>query len=157
MVSAITIAADIAAQTPQMGAWRAFLEAHAHTVERLAAELREIEGLPLAWYDVLVQLQEADDRRLRMQDLAQAILLSKSGLTRLIDRMERAGLVTRSACPDDGRGTFAELTDHGLATLRQTAPTHLRGVNEHFARHLTDEEAVILTTALNRIATAARR
>jgi DNA-binding MarR family transcriptional regulator len=140
----------------QLHAWRAFLEAHARTTERLERELRDEEGIPLAWYDVLVHLHEADGHRLRMQDLAGEVLLSKSGLTRLIDRMERAGLVRRAACSEDRRGTFAELTDEGRQTLRRTAPTHLRGVGDHFAAHLSDEEADVLRRALSRIAEAAR-
>jgi DNA-binding MarR family transcriptional regulator len=135
----------------KMAAWRAFLEAHARILEVLARELREEESLPLAWYDVLVQLQEAPDGRLRMQELAEAVLLSKSGLTRLVDRMERMGLVRRAACPDDRRGILAELTEAGLDTLRRTSSTHLRGVEEHFASHLTDEEAAVLARLLGRL------
>lgn len=141
--------------SPQLGAWRAFLEAHARTVEILARELREEEDLPLAWYDVLVHLSEAEDGRLRMQELAGAVLLSKSGLTRLVDRMERAGLVCRTACSSDRRGTFAEITPEGYERLRATAPTHLRGVREHFADLLSDEEAATLETLLRRIGDAA--
>lgn len=140
----------------QLAAWRAFLEAHAHTTEILSRELKAEEDLPLSWYDVLVHLNEADDHQLRMQELADRILLSKSGLTRLIDRMEREGLVLRSACPSDRRGTYAELTPHGLETLRRSAPTHLRGVRDHFASLLTEEEAEVLESALDRIAAAAR-
>lgn len=139
----------------QLGAWRAFLEAHARTTELLARELKDREGIALPWYDVLVQLHEAEDHRLRMQELADRVLLSKSGLTRLIDRMERHHLVRRSACPSDRRGTFAELTPQGLAMLRQAAPTHLRGVREHFAELLNDEEAATLAALLGRIADAA--
>jgi DNA-binding MarR family transcriptional regulator len=138
----------------QLRAWRAFLEAHARTTERLERELRDEHGMPLAWYDVLVHLHEADGHRLRMQELAGEVLLSKSGLSRLVDRMERAGLVRRAACADDRRGTFAELTDEGREALRRTAPTHLRGVGEHFAAHLTDDEAAVLERALTRIAAA---
>jgi DNA-binding MarR family transcriptional regulator len=133
-------------------AWRAFLEAHARVTARLERELRDEQGLPLTWYDVLVQLHEADGHQLRMQELADAVLLSKSGLTRLVDRMERAGLVRRAACPSDRRGTFAELTAEGLRTLRRTAPTHLRGVGEHFSQHLDETEAEVLAQALRRIA-----
>jgi DNA-binding MarR family transcriptional regulator len=136
----------------KMAAWRAFLEAHARITDVLARELRAEESLPLAWYDVLVQLQEAPGYRLRMQELAEAVLLSKSGLTRLVDRMEREGLVRRSACPDDRRGILAELTDRGLATLRRTSTTHLRGVDAHFASHLTAEEATELAAVLRRLA-----
>ena len=139
-----------------LGAWRAFLEAHARVSEVLARELRETEGLPLTWYDVLVQLSEAEEHELRMQELADAVLLSKSGLTRLVDRMEEAGLVHRRRCPDDRRGTLARMTDAGYERLRQTAPTHLQGVREHFVDVLTDEEADVLHRALNRIAERAR-
>jgi DNA-binding MarR family transcriptional regulator len=144
-----------AATTPldpaRLQAWRGFLEAHKRVTEVLERELREEEGLPLAWYDVLVQLQEAPDRRLRMQELASAVLLSKSGLTRLVDRMERAGLVRRSACPDDRRGILCELTSEGYATLRRTAGTHLRGVLTHFGRHLDPDEAAVLARVFDRV------
>lgn len=145
-----------AVPAPQLRAWRAFLEAHAHTTERLARELRDEEELPLAWYDVLVHLDEAEGHRLRMQELADGVLVSKSGLTRLVDRMEHDGLVRRMRCPEDRRGTYAELTDEGRAALRRTAPTHLRGVAEHFAAHLDAEEAEVLERLLRRIADAAR-
>jgi len=135
----------------QLTAWRTFLEAYSRTIDALARELREEEGLPLAWYDVLVQLSEAPDHRLRMQELAEAILLSKSGLTRLIDRMERDGLVARQACPDDRRGTFAEMTPAGLRRLESTAPTHIRGVLEHFASRFDDAEAATLASLLSRV------
>lgn len=141
---------------PQLVAWRAFLEAHARTTEVLARELKDQTGLPLAWYDVLVQLHEAEGHRRRMQELAQEVLLSKSGLTRLVDRMERAGLVRRQACSEDRRGTFAELTPDGVAALRRTAPTHLRGVAEHFARHLDAREAELLAELLGRVAARTR-
>lgn len=141
---------------PQLAAWRALLEAHARTTELLGRELREQTGLPLTWYDVLLQLNEAPGRRLRMQDLADSVLLSKSGLTRLVDRMEKDGLVARSACPDDRRGTFAELTPAGRERLRGAAPTHLAGVREHVADLLDDEEATVLERLLRRLALAAR-
>jgi DNA-binding MarR family transcriptional regulator len=139
-----------------LAAWRAFLEAHARVTELLGRELREQEDLPLAWYDVLVQLSEAPERRCRMQELADAVLLSKSGLTRLIDRMEQQGLVRRAECPTDRRGTLAELTDAGFARLAATAPTHLDGVRRHFTDLLDDEEAEALQRALGRIAARAR-
>ena len=142
--------------TERLQAWRAFLEAHARVTEVLGRELRERVQLPLGWYDVLVHLQEADDHRLRMQELADAVLLSKSGLTRLVDRMESEGLVQRAACPDDRRGTFAELTPQGFELLRSTAPTHLQGVAEHFTSLLDDDEVEVVARALRRIADRAR-
>ena len=139
-----------------MAAWRAFSEAHAYVLARLASELQDEQELPLTWYDVLVQLSEAEDQRLRMLDLAVQVLLSQSGLTRLVDRLQRAGLVERVRCVEDGRGMFAQLTPAGLATLRRTYPTHLRGVRDWFADRLTPEEATVLAQALSRIAADAR-
>jgi len=140
----------------QMAAWRAFIGAHAYVLTRLADELQEEQELPLTWYDVLVQLSEAEDQRLRMLDLADRVLLSQSGLTRLVDRLQTAGLVERVRCIEDGRGMFAQLTPEGLSTLRRAYPTHLRGVREWFADRLTDEEAAVLARALHRIAADAR-
>ncbi|MEX1178183.1 MAG: MarR family transcriptional regulator [Nitriliruptor sp.] len=134
-----------------MAAWRAFLTAHARLTDVLERELRDRVDLPLTWYDVLVQLSEADDRRLRMQQLADRVLLSKSGLTRLIDRMEREGLVTRYPCEDDRRGTYAQMTAHGYDVIRSSAPTHLAGIREHFADPLDDHEAGVIAAALGRI------
>lgn len=140
----------------RLRAWRAFLTAHARVVEQLAAELEEQEGLPLAWYDVLVHLHEADDHRLRMQELAARVLLSKSGLTRLVDRMEADGLVQRIPCPDDRRGTFAALTRAGSERLRATAPTHVEGVRRHFTDLVRDDEVAVLRDVLERVADAHR-
>lgn len=134
-----------------MAAWRAFLTAHARITDVLARELREGTELPLTWYDVLVQLSEAPERRLRMQELADRVLLSKSGLTRLIDRMQQEGYVTRYPCEDDRRGTFAQMTDEGYATIRRAAPTHMEGIVDHFADLVTDEEADVLADVLGRI------
>lgn len=138
-----------------MAAWEAFLRAHARVTQRLAAELKDEGGVPLTWYDVLVQLQQAPSRQLRMQELADAVLLSKSGVTRLVDRMEAAGLVRRSACPDDRRGTLAELTEAGYRELRRSAVIHVRGIVEHFTSLLHNGEAQVLGRALTRIAAAA--
>lgn len=135
----------------KMAAWRAFLTAHARVTEALERELRDTEGLPLTWYDVLVQLSEADDHRLRMQELAARVLLSKSGLTRLIDRMEDEGYVTRYPCQDDRRGTYAQMTDAGYDTLKRTAPTHLAGIREHFADVVDGDEADVVAAALTRV------
>ncbi|MFP4312021.1 MAG: MarR family winged helix-turn-helix transcriptional regulator [Nitriliruptoraceae bacterium] len=140
----------------QLAAWRAFLESYAVTLDLLERELKVGAELPLTWYDVLVQLAEAPDGRLRMQDLADAVLLSKSGVTRLVDRMERSGLVERTRCADDRRGTFAALTPAGRERLRGAAPTHLAGVQAHFAAHLDDQEAATLARLLSRIAEANR-
>ncbi len=139
-----------------MAAWRAFLEAHARVTALLEKELLEQHGLALSWYDVLVQLSEAPQRRLRMTELASAVLLSKSGLTRLVDRMVEAGLLDRDADPADRRGVLVSLSDAGLARLREAAPTHLRGVERHFAGALSEREAQLVAAALGRVARSGR-
>jgi DNA-binding MarR family transcriptional regulator len=140
----------------RMAAWRGFIEAHARVLTHLSNELQAEQSLPLTWYDVLVQLSEADGQRLRMHELAERVLLSQSGLTRLVDRLEAEGLVQRVRCSDDGRGLFAQLTPEGLDALRRTYPTHLRGVREWFSDLLTDEETLVIARALTRIALNAR-
>jgi len=140
----------------RLAAWRLLLEAHAAVVDRLGRELEAECGLPLTWYDVLVQLASAPEGRLRMRDLARAVLLSRSGLTRLVDRMEASGMVCREAHPSDGRGAFAVLTPAGRAVLRRAAPVHLRGIDAHFARHLSDADAAALCDALSRVVDAER-
>ena len=137
-----------------MRAWRAFLVAHARVTDTLATELEAETKLPLTWYDVLVQLSEADENKLRMQDLARAVLLSKSGLTRLVDRMASDGLVTREPCLDDRRGTFVCLSPAGRKRLDGASPTHLRGIAEHFTSYLTEAEAKTLHALLDRIVQA---
>jgi DNA-binding MarR family transcriptional regulator len=138
----------------RMRAWRAFLVAHARVTDTLATELEAETKLPLTWYDVLVQLSEADENKLRMQDLARAVLLSKSGLTRLVDRMASEGLVTREPCLDDRRGTFVCLSPAGRNRLDGASPTHLRGIAEHFTSYLTEAEAKTLHALLDRIVQA---
>ncbi len=135
----------------ELTAWRTFLRAHATAVRRLEAELLLEHALPLAFYDVLVQLSEAPDRRLRMTELAERVLLSRSGLTRLADRLERDGLIERRPCPSDARGTLAVLTDAGLARLREAWPTHARGVAEHVTGRLSADEVVLLAELLGKL------
>jgi DNA-binding MarR family transcriptional regulator len=123
--------------------WRSFLEAHAAVTQALAAELDAERGLPIGWYDILLQLTEAGGR-LRMHELAGRLLVNKSSLTRQIDRLEAAGFVEREPCLTDGRGQFAVITREGREVQRRAAPTHLRGVQEHFAQYLTDSDVVAL-------------
>ncbi|CAN5518132.1 MarR family transcriptional regulator [soil metagenome] len=132
-------------------AWKVFLEAYRRVLDTLDDELRAERGLPLTWYDVLVQLFSAPDQRLRMNQLASSVLLSKSGLTRLIDRMEAAGLVERASSPNDRRGSFAVLTPRGEQVFREAAPVHLDGIEKHFACHLTAAEAKTLAKAFEKI------
>ena len=134
-----------------LASWRVFLRAHAVTTRRLEAELVEEQDLPLASYDVLVQLVDAPGRRLRMTELASAVLLSRSGLSRLVDRLQREGLVSREAATEDGRGMYAVLQQAGLARLRAAAPTHLRGVAEHMTSKFSDDELQALRSLLDRL------
>jgi DNA-binding MarR family transcriptional regulator len=136
----------------QLNAWRSFLRAHARVVARLEEELDQEHHLQITWYEVLLLLREAPEGRLRMHELAESRLLSRSAATRLIDRMEDAGLVERAISSDDRRGTFVALTPDGLAALRRTAPAHLRGIEEHFARQLSDEETEVVAETMTRIA-----
>lgn len=140
----------------RMAAWRALLEAHAAVTDLLERELEQERGLPLSIFEVLLELAEAPGGRMRMRKLAQSVLLSKSGLSRLVDRMEEAELVRRERCPSDRRGAYAVLTDEGRAVLRRAAPVHLRGIQEHFARHLADDEVQALIDALGKVNAAAR-
>src|SRR5215217_566797 len=124
----------------ELGAWREFLRAHAVLTRELDEELRRAHGLPLSSYDVLVNLESAPDRQMRMSELADAVLLSRSGLTRLVERLERDGLLARADCPSDARGSLAVLTDAGMARLAEARKTHLRGVRERFLDHFGDDE-----------------
>lgn len=117
---------------PRLEPWRAFLAAHARVTRRLDEELRVEHDLSLAEYDALLTIANAPDRRIRMRQLADRVILSKSGVTRLIDRLVLDGLVERDACQTDARGAEAVLTQAGLDRLRRASRTHLRGIAEHF-------------------------
>ena len=120
------------------------LTAHAELIDRLAKEMESSTGLPLNWYEVLLYLREAPDERLRMHQLAESLLLSRSAATRFVDRMQEAGLVERIPCMVDGRGTNVTLTDAGRRAFAEAAPIHLEGIRRHFADVLTSDEAATL-------------
>jgi DNA-binding MarR family transcriptional regulator len=136
---------------PRLRAWIAFLQAHAAVTRRLEAELQAEQRLSLADYDALVQLAIAPDRRLRMSELADRVVLSRSGVSRLVDRLEGHGLVARRACPTDARGSWAEVTPLGLERLRAAAPVHLRGVDAHFLAHIDEADHAVIVAALERV------
>jgi DNA-binding MarR family transcriptional regulator len=138
----------------RVGVWRSFLRAHTAVVRELERELTSEVGMPLSWYDVLLQLVEVPERRLRMAELADRVLLSRSGLTRLIDRLQAEGLVRREPSPDDARGTFTVLTPEGFRRLRAAAPVHLSGVQRHWLGRFSDGELRELGDLLGRIAPA---
>jgi DNA-binding MarR family transcriptional regulator len=131
-------------------AWRFFLEAHAALMRILEKELIDQCRLPLTWYDVLVQLEEAGGT-LRMHELADHLLLSRSATTRFVERLEKRELIERQACPDDRRGTHVVLTTVGKDVLRNAAPVHVAGVEKHFADRLTDADTLALIRALGKL------
>ncbi len=133
-----------------MNAWRLLLEVHHRLTGEMDRELREAHDLRLDWYDVLVQLNAAGGR-MRMHELAAATLFSRTDCTRIVDRMERAGLVARERAAEDGRGVYAALTPAGSRLLREAAATHVRSIEARFAGLLTEEEAVTMATALRRV------
>lgn len=131
--------------------WEALLRTVTALVRTYEREMADEIGLPLTWYDVLIQLYEAPDQRLRMQALADSVVLSRSGLTRLVDRIEAAGLLRREHSREDRRGTFAVLTEAGGATVERARPLHHRGIQEHFSQHLNNEEARALYEAISKV------
>jgi DNA-binding MarR family transcriptional regulator len=138
----------------EIDAWRSFLRSHAKVTRCLEAELLAEQRLSLGAYDVLAQLAEAHDQRLRMAELAEAVLLSRSGVTRLVDRLERAGLVIRERVDGDGRGVVARLTPAGANRLGVAARTHLTGVVRHFVELLDEQELATIARLTQRIADA---
>ena len=133
---------------PRLAPWRAFLLAHARISRRLDEELRAEHDLSFGEYDALLTIAQAPARRIRMRQLADEVILSKSGVTRLIDRLVSDGLVERSACLSDARGAEAVLTERGLRRLREASRTNLRGVNEHFLAVLNRADLDVMERAM---------
>jgi DNA-binding MarR family transcriptional regulator len=136
----------------EMRAWQALLHAHHQVTATLDRELRDEHELSFSEYDVLLRLARAPDRALRMTDLADRVLLSPSGLTRLVDRLADRGLVQRRTQPGDGRVALAALTDDGFGELRKAAGTHLRGIREHFTGRLSETQLRNVASGLETIA-----
>jgi DNA-binding MarR family transcriptional regulator len=141
----------MAAPDPRQRAWARFVTAQAMLLERIEAALAQADLPPLAWYDVLWILENADHGRLRMADLARKAVVSRSNVTRLIDRMEKAGLVARSDCPADGRGTVCELTARGRALRAKMWPVYRKQIDALFGRHLDARDAEALAGTFERI------
>ena len=127
------------------------MTAHAALINQIERELLEAGVVSLSWYDVLFALYDAPGQRLRMNELASAIVLSRSGLTRLVDRLEAEGLLTRERLTSDRRGAFAVLTEKGVEAMRRAWPVYARGIEKHFASFLSDEEARIVTEVFRRM------
>lgn len=137
---------------PRLAPWRAFLLAHRRVSRRLDEELRAEHDLSFGEYDALLTIAQAPDRRIRMRHLADEVVLSKSGVTRLIDRLVDDGLVERSACLADARGAEAVLTERGLARLRAASSTHLRGIDEHFLALFSDSDLEMVERVMSAVA-----
>ncbi len=135
----------------ELRAWHALLRAHAALVRALDAELEAAHGLPLSSYAVLGELADAPEERMRMCDLATTALLSRSGLTRLVDRLERDGLLERVVCATDARGAFARLTPAGHERLRTARATHAAVVHERFGGRFDEGELALLVDLLGRV------
>ncbi len=149
--------AVIALDDVRLRAWRAFLFAQAAVLRELETALVAEERLSLAEYDALVQLALPADRRLRMSELAERLVISRSGVTRLVDRLEAQGLVVRSQCAPDGRGAYAVLTLTGLERLRDAVPAHLRHVDEHFLSLLDAGDLAVIERTMMTVAGATGR
>jgi DNA-binding MarR family transcriptional regulator len=135
----------------ERAAWLGFLRVYATVVRELDAELEHAHGLSLSSYDVLVQLSLAPGDELRMSELAEAVLLSRAGITRLVERLERDGLVERRSGDSDSRQVFAHVTERGLQRLATSAPTHFAGVRERFLAPLTRTQTREMAHAWQRI------
>jgi DNA-binding MarR family transcriptional regulator len=136
----------------ELRAWRGLLRAHACLAKRLDAELEQAHRLPMSSYEVLHHLQEASGGRMRMCELAEQAQLSRSGLTRLVDRLEREELLERCSCEHDARGSYACLTDTGRERLEEARVTHLAVVREHFFAHFGEGELSMMADMWERIA-----
>ncbi len=134
-----------------MQAWRALLNAQAVVLDAVEGQLQDQGQLPLAWFEVLARLADEPQGALRMQDLADRLVLSRSGVTRLVDRLEAAGLIERASCPSDRRGTYAVLTEAGRSALQRAQPLVGRAVEEQLGRHLDASEAQLLESILGKL------
>jgi DNA-binding MarR family transcriptional regulator len=150
-MSAQTTRARIAPTTPEQVAWVGLLRAHAAATRSFNADLVSGHGLTLNDYEVLLHLARAPDRRLRRVDLADEVLLTPSGITRLLAGLERAGYVERASCASDARVTYALLTDAGYDKLREASSTHVEGIRSHFAGRFSEEELETLGSLLSRL------
>jgi DNA-binding MarR family transcriptional regulator len=140
---------------PYLSAWQALLNAHASVVGRIEEALAHARLPPLAWYDVLWAVRRAPGKQVRMAELADGLTLSRGGITKLVDRLETAGLLRRERAEEDGRGFYAALTDAGEETLRRMWPVYARILRETFVDTLSDEEAAAIAAALARAKDAA--
>jgi len=145
---------DPAGDADPVAAWRALLLAQSRAVRAIEEDLDRADVIPLTWYDVLLELNAAPGRRLRMQDLGLRTVLSRTRISRLVGELEGKGLVARVADPDDGRAALATITPAGRAELRRAAPVYLAGIEEHFNRYLSPAQRAAIATGLQQVVDA---
>jgi DNA-binding MarR family transcriptional regulator len=143
-------------QGDALEAWRSYLQSHATIVRLLDAELASEHGITTRDYEVLLYLAQAPDRKLPMSALAESTMLTRSGITRLVDGLVAGGFIERAACPNDARVSYAQLTDAGLAKLRNAGCTHVRSIGRLFLEHFSAEETNQLASLLGRLPGAGR-
>lgn len=137
-----------------VAAWQAVLRAQNRALRAIEQDLQDQGLIPLSWYDVLLELNAAPGRQLRMQDLAARVVLSRTRVSRLVSELERVGYLERVPDPDDGRATLARITPEGRAARRRAAPAYLAGIEEHFSRHLTAAQQDAVAQGLQRVVDA---
>jgi DNA-binding MarR family transcriptional regulator len=132
-------------------AWRLFITNHARIIQQIDADLAAAGQISLGWYDVLIELYEAPERRLRMNEVAERVVLSRSGLTRLVDRLEEKAFLHRETDPNDRRGFFLYITEEGIAAMRAAWPVYAQGIQAYFAESFSAEEAALLGKLFSRL------
>ena len=137
-----------------VAAWQAVLRAQNRALRAIEQDLHDQGLIPLSWYDVLLELNAAPGRQLRMQDLAARVVLSRTRVSRLVSELERVGYIERVPDPDDGRATLARITPEGRAARRQAAPAYLAGIEKHFSQHLTAAQQDAVAKGLQRVVDA---
>ncbi|MED4755405.1 MarR family winged helix-turn-helix transcriptional regulator [Brevibacillus choshinensis] len=135
----------------QLAAWRAFVNAHSVIIRRIEKDLSANGQVPLMWYDVLVALYQAPYKKLRMSELAEKVVLTPSGLTRVVERLEKEGLVRRERTQEDRRGSYAVMTREGKRAFLKAWPTYEQGIYEYFISMLDEEERCVIEKGLARI------
>ncbi len=134
-----------------LSAWRHFLQLHAHLINQIDKRLSDAQCIPLNWYDVLIELYDVPSQRLRMSDIAGRVVLTRSGLTRLVDRLEEVGYIVREQDPQDKRGFFIVLQASGIEAMRQAWKVYEPAIKELFAQYLSEEEVEVMSKLLERI------
>lgn len=142
---------EVGSAEDRIAAWRSVLLAQHRVVAAIERDLADADLIPLSWYDVLLELNAAPDACLRMQDLGSKVVLSRSRVSRLVDDLESSDLVVRRPDPDDGRATLACLTTQGRKAFRRAAKVYLRGIEQHFTSHLSDDERQAIANGLSHV------